>query len=147
MIWAAATLCFFGFFRSGEITVPTEKAFDSTKHVAWGDAAIDSTEDPQLLKVHLKTSKSDQLGKGVDVLIGKTGGLLCPVTAILQYMAIRGSKEGIFFQFQDGHPLTKSLFTSKVREVIKATGLPEQNFAGHSFRIGAATAAATAAAM
>ena len=33
MIWAAATLCFFGFFCLGEITVPTEKGFDSTKHL------------------------------------------------------------------------------------------------------------------
>ncbi len=24
MLWAAATLCFFGFFRSGEVTIPTE---------------------------------------------------------------------------------------------------------------------------
>jgi len=102
MIWAAATL---GFFRSGKITVLMEKAFDSTKHLAWGGVAVDSTEDPPLLKVHLKRSKSDQLGKGVDVYIGKTSGSLCPVTAILQYMVIRGSKEGIFFQFQDGHPL------------------------------------------
>ena len=55
MMWAAATLCFFGF--SGEITVPTEKSFDHTKHLAWGDIAIDSTEDPQSLKVHLRRSK------------------------------------------------------------------------------------------
>jgi len=56
-------------------------------------------------------------------------------------MAIRGSKEGPFFQFKDGLPLTKSSFTSRVREAFKATGLPEQNFAGHSFHIRAATAA------
>ena len=36
MMWAAATLCFFGFFCSGEITVPTEKSLDHTKHLAWG---------------------------------------------------------------------------------------------------------------
>ena len=59
-------------------------------------------------------------------------------------MAIRGSKEGPFSQFHDGHPLTKSLFTSKVRDALKATGQPEQNFARHSFRISAATAAARA---
>ena len=46
MIWAAATLCFFGFFRSGGITMSTEKAFDGTKYLAWGDVAVDNTEDP-----------------------------------------------------------------------------------------------------
>ena len=54
MMWEAATLCFFGFFCSGEITVSTEKSFDHTKHLAWGDIAIDNTEDPQSLKVHLR---------------------------------------------------------------------------------------------
>jgi len=63
----------------------------------------------------------------------------------LQYMAIRGSKEGPFFQFQDSHLLSKSSFTSRVREAFKATGKPEQNFTWHSFRIGAATAAEASA--
>jgi len=27
MIWAAATLCFFGFFQSGEVMVPTVNGF------------------------------------------------------------------------------------------------------------------------
>jgi len=84
MIWAAATLCF---FRSGEITVPTENGFEHSRHLAWGDRAIDSTEDPQSLKVHLRRSKSDQLGNGVDVYIGKTDCPLCPVVATMQYMA------------------------------------------------------------
>jgi len=143
MMWAAATLCFFGFFRSGEITVPTEKSFDPTKHLTWGDIAIDNTEDPQTLKVFLRRSKVDQLGKGVDVYIGKTDCPLCPVLAIVQYMTVRGQEEGPFFQLQDGRPLTKAVFTSKVREGLRAIGLPEQNFAGHSFRIGAATTAAS----
>jgi len=47
------------------------------------------------------------------------------------------------FQHLDGQPLTKGHFTAKVREALKAVGLPEDNFAGHSFRIGAATAAAS----
>ena len=143
MMWVAATLCFFGFFRSGEITVPTEKSFDHTKNLAWGDIAIDSTEDPQSLKVHLRRSKVDQLGKGVDVYIGKMDCPLCPVVAIMRYMAVCGPKGGPFFQFQGERPLTKALFTSKVREGLRAIGLPEQNFVGHSFRIGAVTTAAS----
>ena len=56
---------------------------------------------------------------------------------------VRGQEQGPFFQLQDGRPLTKAVFTSKVREGLRAIGLPEQNFAGHSFRIGAATTAAS----
>lgn len=39
LLWAAATVCFFGFFRAGEITVPSASAFDSTSHLAWGDVS------------------------------------------------------------------------------------------------------------
>ena len=143
MMWAAANFCFFDFFRSGEITVPTEKSVDHTEHLVWGNIAIDNTEDPQSFKVHLRRSKVYQLQKGVDAYIGKTDCPLCPVVAIMQYIAVRGPKVSPFFQFQDERSLTKALFTSTVREGLRAIGLPEQNFAGHSFRIEAATIAAS----
>ena len=144
MIWAAATTCFFGFFRSGEITLPAGTSFDDTKHLSWGDVAVDNPALPQIIKVKLKVSKSDQLRKGVDVFIGKTGGIICPVAAVLAYMAARGSTNGPFFKFRDGKPLTKARFTGLIREALKAVGLPQEQFAGHSFRIGAATTAAKA---
>ena len=37
--------------------------------------------------------------------------------------------------------MTKANFTSKIREALSAIGLPQQDFAGHSFRIGAAARA------
>ena len=86
MLWAASVLCFFGFFRAGEITVPTLTSFDPSQHLGWGDVAIDSTQSPQTLRVRLKQSKTDQLGKGVDVFVGKTGDSLCPVAGVLAYM-------------------------------------------------------------
>ena len=104
---------------------------------------------PQALRVTLKKSKTDQLGKGVDVFVGKTGCPLCPVAAVLAYMASRGPLPGPFFRFTNGQPLTKSQFTSHIHSALKAVGLPYNSFAGHSFaghsfRIGAATAAARA---
>lgn len=144
MLWAAAVVCFFGFFRAGEITLPTLSSFDNTRHLSWGDVATDNIEHPQMIKIHLKKSKVDQLGKGVDVFLGKTGCHLCPVTAAIQYMTVRGSAPGPFFRFRNGNPLTKSAFTSRIREALQAMGSPEGNFSGHSFRIGVATAAANA---
>ena len=69
---------------------------------------------------------------------------LCPITAVLHYMALRGSTAGSFFIFKDDTPLTKSIFTARVREAQRSLGYPEENFVGHSFHIGAATAAASA---
>ena len=130
MAWATAVLCLFGFFRAGEITTSNISNFDSSKHLAWGDVAIDDGSSPRLLKVHLKRSKTDQLGKGIDIYIGKTDCPLCLVVAIMAYMASRGPSPGPFFKLANGFKL--------------AVGLPESDFAGHSFRIGAATAAANA---
>ena len=42
MLWAATTLCFFGFFRSGEVTIPSMGGFDKGAHLCWEDIATDS---------------------------------------------------------------------------------------------------------
>ena len=144
MLWAAATLCFFGFFRAGEITVPTLSSFDSQKHLAWGDVAINDPASPSTLQVHLKRSKTDQFGRGVNVFIGRTDCTLCPVQAVLSFIGARGVEQGPFFRFKNGNPLTKAAFTQHIRAALQAVGLPESQFAGHSFRIGAATTAASA---
>ena len=144
MLWAAASLCFFGVFRSGELTVPQARSFDPSVHLSWGDIAVDNPEKPTAIRVHLKRSKCDQIGKGVDVFVGQTHTPICPVTAVMAYIAIRGSSKGSFFHLASGQPLTKATFVAKFRQALQAIGLPYQDFAGHSFRIGAATAAAKA---
>ncbi len=135
MLWAAATLCFFRFFRAGEITIPYATAYSRGAHLSWGDISVDNRDTPTLLRVILKRSKTDQFGRGAEVYIGRTVCSLCPVAAVLSYMCSRGTSPGPFFTFKDGRPLTKPLFTKYVRTVLQEIGLPYQYFAGHSFRI------------
>lgn len=144
MLWAAATICFHGFFRAGEITIPTASSFDPQKHLAWGDIAVDDPLKPDSIRIHLKRSKTDQLGVGVDVFIGRSGNSICPIEAFVNYVAVRGSDAGCFFLLDGKRPLTKPVFVKRVREALQAIGMPCDSFAGHSFRIGAATAAARA---
>ena len=113
-------------------------------HLAWGDVPVDDTNSPTTLRIRLKKSKTDQVGNGVDVYVGRTDSLLCPVGAGLDYMAAHGSEPGSFFRFSDGSPLTKSKFTQLVCDVLQTLGLLYTEFAGHSFRIGVVTAAAKA---
>ena len=144
VIWAAATTCFFGFFRAGELVVPAATAFDQTRHLAWGDVAVDQGRPPSSIRVFLKVSKCDQFGRGVAVFVGATSDELCPVAALLGYVTARGDQEGPFFLLRDGTPLTKARFISGVRQALIQAGIPYQNYSGHSFRIGAATAASQA---
>ena len=46
MLWAAATVCFFGFFRAGEITTTGVTSFSPTTDLAWGDVTIDNSSSP-----------------------------------------------------------------------------------------------------
>ena len=49
MLWAAASLCFLGFLRSEELTVPVEKEFDESANLGVQDMTVYSWEDPQWL--------------------------------------------------------------------------------------------------
>ena len=144
MIWAACSACFFGFFRAGEITVPSKTAFRPSQHLTWSDVKPDSTSAPSMIKIFLKVSKCDQFGKGVEIFIGRTNSTICPVAAILSYMVARGPSAGPFFQFADGSPLTKARFIGEVRSALALAGLDPSSYSGHSFRIGAATSATQA---
>ncbi|XP_064384103.1 uncharacterized protein LOC135333113 [Halichondria panicea] len=141
MLWAAICTCFFGFMRSGEMTIPSESAFDPSSHLCFNDVSVDNIADPQVVKVCLKASKTDPFRQGVEIVLGRTNNPLCPVTALLSYLALRGNRQGFLFLFADGRPLTKSRFVSQVRDALSRLGVDSSRYAGHSFRIGAATAA------
>ena len=143
LLWAAATACYFGFFRAGELTVPSESAFNTAVHLAWGDVAI-SENGPRTIRIFLKRSKTDQFGRGVNVFLGATGDAICPVSAMIAYVTSRGDSPGPFFRTAEGLPLTKAYFVSRIRAALTRAGFRETDYSGHSFRIGAATAAAQA---
>ena len=144
MVWAAMLLCFFGFFRSGEICAPSPGLFDANVHLSFADitVVVDSTGNPKQLQVRLKRSKTDQLGEGTTVCVGKTGEELCPVAATLSWMVKRGNAGGPLFHYADGAPLTQQRFVVEVRKALLSIGEDPQRYGGHSFRIGAATIAA-----
>ena len=72
---------------------------------------MDSVQKPKILKVHLKVSKCDQFGNGIDIFLGSIESPMCPVSAALSYMAFRGPAPGPFFLFQDATPLTKAVLS------------------------------------
>lgn len=144
MLWAAATTAFFGFCRSGEVTVNSESSYDPNTHLSYSDLAADHPSDPSMVSIVLKHSKTDQARKGMKIVIGKTEDDLCPVKALLTYLNARGSHPGPLFQWSSGVPLCKSKFVDEVRLALETANLPAKEFAGHSFRIGAATTAASA---
>ena len=98
MLWAAATTTFFGFCRSGEITVESASRYDPRIHLSFSDMAADNATSPSVLSIQLKRSKTDPFMKGVKLVLGRTHDELCPVTALLAYLAIRGNAPGALFR-------------------------------------------------
>lgn len=144
VLWAVCCTAFFGFFRLGELLLGSASAFNPRLHLAWGDVAVDDPQDPKIIRLYLKQSKTDQIGQGAHIVLGRTGRDLCPVTAIMGYIAGRGPQPGPFFLTLDGHPLTKPTFVAEIRKILGTLGFAQHQYAGHSFRIGAATSAAVA---
>ena len=142
MIWAASLTCFFGFLRSGEITVPSLSGYDPSVHLNYNDISVDCPSNPCIIKVRIKASKIVPFRQGVDIYLSKTGHLLCPVSALLKYLAARGSQEGLLFKFKDNSLLTNSKFVARFRQLVQQAGFDSSVYSGHGFRIGAATTAA-----
>ena len=143
-LWAVCCTAFFGFFRLGELLLESPTAFNAQVNLAWGDVAVDDRANPNMVRIRLKRSKTDQEGSGADIILGRTGLPLCPVAAMLGYIATRGARMAPFFLDSKGRALTKPAFVAELRAILVSLGYPQDQYAGHSFRIGAATSAALA---
>lgn len=142
MLWAACCLGFFGFLRSGELVAPADGEFDPGQHLSFADVSVDNRSHPTVLAVQIKQSKTDPFRQGTTIFMGRTDTALCPVAAVLAFMAMRGPGEGPLFRFQDNRPLTRQRLVAAICAALAEAGLKPENYAGHSFRIGAATTAA-----
>ena len=47
--------------------MPSEKDFDSSAHLSYGDVLFDSTKSPTLAQVNIKASKTDPFKGGVAI--------------------------------------------------------------------------------
>ena len=110
--------------------------------MSFDDIAIDDPVNPAFIRVTIKQSKTDPFRQGVQSFIGRTRTDLCPVTAMLGYLDVRGAGPGPLFQFADSAGLTRSRFVAQIREALRDAGVDESRYNGHGFRIGAATTAA-----
>ncbi len=141
LLWAACCLGFFGFMRTGEFTSKSTR-HPNPSNVAVSDVARDAKHPPLFLTIQLRQSKTDPFGQGVKIFLGNTGQRICPVTAILAFLAVRpGTLQGPLFRYSDGTTLTRDRLVGEVRVTLAQHGRDPTHFNGHSFRIGTATAA------
>ena len=141
LLWAIACTAFFGFLRLGEVFPP---AGNSTLPLLLSDLGTDSHLDPTFFRILIRRAKNDPFGKGSFVFLGRTDKDICPTQALKRYLMNRPPGQGALFQRQDGSPCSRDHFVHAVRHALSKAGLNPLLYAGHSFRIGAATTAAAA---
>ena len=127
--------------RAGEFT---SRPGEQSPPLTVEDIAVDDRTNPTMIRIHLKQSKTDPFRHGVDIYLGRTDRDLCPVGALLAFMAVRQAVDGPLFVFANGTPLTRDRLVKAVRRALLQPGVPAAGYSGHSFRIGAATSAAEA---
>ena len=136
----------FGLLRCSEFTVPSVNDYDPAVHLSLGDIAIDSHTAPTVVRINIKQSKTDPFRKGIQLFLGTTDHVICPVKAILPYLALRGSKLGPLFMTDKDIPLTRQSFSTSLSAILAATKLDHHKYNTQSFKIGAATSAKLAGA-
>jgi integrase len=101
------------------------------------------------VRISVRRSKGDQVGRGELVAIGRTGSVICPIKALEHWLTAVGIAEGrVFRSVAKGGRLGLTFSDKSVARVVKhrakLAGLDPAMFAGHSLRAGFATAAARA---
>ncbi|CAN2391322.1 hypothetical protein PRIEUP_LOCUS1361 [Pristimantis euphronides] len=130
---AAFVIVFFCALRIGEL-VPCSKCKPG------GLLVSDVMVVDNVVKVCVRKSKTDSRGRGSWLSIHSTGGGLCPVAIVHQFVLLRVQGKS-FLVHADGAPLTRFQVVSVFKTGLAHLGLVAGEFGSHSFRIGAATEA------
>ena len=93
------------------------------------------------MRLHIKQSKTDPFRNVADIYLGRTHHNVCPVEAILPYLAITGKQPGPLFVLADNTMLTRAIFASALKSILSELDLNAHLYNTHSFRIGAAMTA------
>ena len=103
---------------------------------------VPSLASAQQLVVTLRSPKTDSFWLGQSLIIARTGSQVCAVIAMQHYFQLVAPSSGPLFSFQFGRLLTRSAVISLLRDIVRLVGLPFHSLKGHTFRVGAASAAA-----
>lgn len=145
LLHAVFTIAFYGFLRCGEFTV--DGPFDPAFHLCIQD--VEFCTDPRKVLLTLKASKTDPFRQGVTIQLFAINGITCPYTALQNYYLLRLqhhaplSMAAPLFVTESGDPLSRPIFLHLMQTVLQQCHIPVSGYSGHSFRIGAATSAAT----
>ena len=147
VLWAALTMARFSLLHTGEFMVDQEQ-FNPTHHLCIWDIRPSLTTQLKLryVTIHLKTSKRDPFGQGINVIIGCSSTKVCSTCTawdlIQSHWVKWASPAAPFFQLS-GWPLSRDVMVGHIKGLLAKLGLNPSSYSGHSVHIGGATTATT----
>ena len=115
---------------------PSQVSFDHESHLSISDVFIHWSR--RVARIYIKKSKTDPFRQGVFIRIGVLSHHLCPVRALIRYLARRGPRSGPLFFFSNGAFLTRA----HIHDLLGRSLPLCPNVNTHSFRRGGASALA-----
>lgn len=133
LLSAMYTLAFHGFLRISEFTTST-----SNQHTL----AVDNiSPTKQGIRISF-TSFKHHHGQPISIEINGTDHP-CPVRCLLEYLKLRPAGPGQLFLHRNASPVAQTYFRAQLKACLQLAGYQSATIKSHSFRIGAATEAAT----
>ncbi|XP_006824681.2 LOW QUALITY PROTEIN: uncharacterized protein LOC102804035 [Saccoglossus kowalevskii] len=147
LLEAAFLLAFFGFLQCSEFT-SLSQSFNPQVGLCVKDIkTLGNSRSVDALVVTIKSSKTDQFRRGFELRLYPTGSAFCPVSSLHRFLLVRhkmgAAPHKPLFMLPERVPLDRAHFTNSLRFLLTRLGFKAHLFAGHSFRIGAATTAAS----
>lgn len=135
---AALNIMFYSLARTGELTVPSQKAFDPAIHIKPADIRADSDRNGLPVTVgHLPKTKSSP-DTGEDIFFASQSGPSDPGIALQDHLRLNsppGQAHLFAYRTNSGHkPLTRAVFLKRLNDA--AIGRNLGNIKGHGIRIG-----------
>lgn len=137
MFRAMFSLAFHAFLRIGEITVRPGQHLNP--HLILRDQLV--VKDA-FMECKFTSYKHSQGQPFLLRITPDPASNNCPIQVMSQYLNIRGDLPGPLFQYPTGGAILRTDFSHRLKTALSFCGLSTAVFKGHSFRIGAATAAA-----
>jgi len=142
LLWAAASLLFFGAFRASEILCRSDNEFDPVFCLCDKDVTLEKMPDGcEKLRIVIKMPKEEKQQSQIAVdIFETTDKQICPVDAWKKWQAQHtpAATKTLqpHFRWESGKPLTITQLNSELKTVFGSNA----GISSHSFRIGAATA-------
>jgi len=131
MLWAKCNTTFLRLLRVGEITVPSQVAFDDLIHLSPGDISVDSQSNASTLWFTIK----QQIG--VKLCLARSHSVVCPVKPFSHIWQSSWQSKEAPQDHCSSYPMAATCLDPLLSATLTQASLDDSNYNANNFHIGA----------